>query len=93
MRSPQVASAKLDVAIDNAFQNDPAVSCAELAANVQLGSAAHGSYRTSSFAARRVILHGRFQNQQVRNIAGVAIAAGKTCLKRFVLSSWSNKFS
>src|ERR1035441_9445931 len=81
MSSSQVASEKPDVAIDNAFQDDVAVSRAELAANVQLRGPSDGGHRASHLAAGGVLLHCRFQNQQVGNFVGITITGAKHLLE------------
>ena len=81
MSGSQVASEKPDVTVDNPFQDKTAVSCVKLATDFQLCSPAYGGHRTSSLAARCVLLHCCFQNQEIRNIASVSITTSKHFFK------------
>src|SRR5213593_2389632 len=91
MSGSQVASEKPDVTVNKPFQDKTAVSCVKLATDFQLCSPAYGGHRTSSLAARCVLLHCCFQNQQIRNIASVSITTSKHFFKASGLRQFLQK--
>ena len=73
----QIAPDEPDVAVDNFFQCNAALSGDQLNANVQLGRSLQRGYGPPRLATVRIFLHCCLQDKEVRNIVRIAIPTTK----------------